>query len=49
MSCVKPENDQEVDLWKKATHGWTSKLGAGEWQQEPDKVQWTDDATGLVC
>jgi hypothetical protein len=25
--------------------GW----GHGDWTDEPDKVQWTDDATGLVC
>jgi len=23
--------------------------GPGEWDGEPDKVQWTDEATGLVC
>jgi hypothetical protein len=23
--------------------------GGGLWQDEPDKVQWTDGATGLVC
>jgi hypothetical protein len=23
--------------------------GDGQWQQEPDKVQWTDEATGLPC
>lgn len=22
---------------------------SGEWDNEPDKVQWTDEATGLVC
>lgn len=26
-----------------------SKWGPGPWQQEPDKVQWQDDATGLPC
>jgi hypothetical protein len=25
--------------------GW----GGGPWQHEPDKVQWTDEATGLPC
>ncbi len=25
--------------------GW----GSGEWRGEPDKVQWTDPATGLAC
>lgn len=25
--------------------GW----GPGEWQDEPDKLQWTDPATGLAC
>lgn len=25
--------------------GWD----AGEWDNEPDKVQWTDPATGLIC
>lgn len=25
--------------------GW----GHGEWQDEPDKTQWTDEATGLPC
>jgi hypothetical protein len=32
---------------------WTnidkSKWGRGEWQDEPDKVQWVDEATGLTC
>jgi hypothetical protein len=32
---------------------WTfidrSEWPAGEWDNEPDKVQWTDEATGLVC
>lgn len=26
-----------------------SKWTAGEWQSEPDKIQWTDEATGLPC
>lgn len=26
-----------------------SKWGPGEWDGEPDKVQWTDASTGLVC
>lgn len=26
-----------------------SKWPAGEWDGEPDKVQWNDEATGLVC
>jgi hypothetical protein len=26
-----------------------SKWGPGEWDGEPDKVQWTDSSTGLVC
>lgn len=26
-----------------------SKWGDGEWQSEPDKVQWLDDATGFDC
>jgi hypothetical protein len=26
-----------------------STWGAGEWQNEPDKVQWVDEATGLDC
>lgn len=26
-----------------------SAWGAGPWQQEPDKVQWVDEATGLDC
>lgn len=26
-----------------------SAWGDGPWQDEPDKVQWTDDATGLPC
>lgn len=26
-----------------------AKWGFGQWQQEPDKVQWKDDATGLPC
>lgn len=26
-----------------------SKWPAGEWDGEPDKVQWTDGSTGLVC
>lgn len=32
---------------------WTfidrSDWPSGEWDHEPDKVQWTDEATGLVC
>jgi hypothetical protein len=32
---------------------WTfidrSKWERGEWDDEPDKVQWTDETTGLVC
>jgi hypothetical protein len=26
-----------------------TKWGNGPWQSEPDKVQWTDSATGLSC
>lgn len=26
-----------------------SKWGPGQWQDEPDKVQWTDETTGLPC
>lgn len=26
-----------------------SEWGPGEWQDEPDKVQWKDEATGLPC
>jgi hypothetical protein len=26
-----------------------SEWGAGDWQHEPDKVQWPDEATGLAC
>lgn len=26
-----------------------SKWGAGEWDGEPDKVQWKDEATSLAC
>lgn len=26
-----------------------SAWGQGEWQEEPDKAQWTDPATGLPC
>jgi hypothetical protein len=26
-----------------------SKWGPGDWDGEPDKAQWTDEATGLVC
>ena len=26
-----------------------SAWGEGPWQQEPDKVQWSDEATGLPC
>lgn len=26
-----------------------AKWGAGEWQQEPDKMQWADEATKLPC
>jgi len=26
-----------------------SEWGSGEWDGEPDKVQWTDEGTGLVC
>lgn len=26
-----------------------SEWGRGEWQDEPDKVQWRDEATGLPC
>ena len=26
-----------------------SEWGAGDWDSEPDKVQWEDAATGLVC
>lgn len=26
-----------------------SKWGAGPWQDEPDKMQWQDEATGLPC
>lgn len=32
---------------------WTfldkAEWGEGAWQHEPDKVQWTDEATGLPC
>lgn len=30
---------------------WIDKAawGPGGWQDEPDKVQWADEATGLVC
>ncbi|KVT60618.1 hypothetical protein BGV56_00830 [Burkholderia ubonensis] len=32
---------------------WTfldrSEWGSGEWDSEPDKVQWTDEATGYAC
>lgn len=35
------------------TQEWTTRdkttWGAGEWQDEPDKAQWVDDATGLDC
>jgi len=26
-----------------------SRWGSGPWQDEPDKVQWPDEATGLPC
>jgi hypothetical protein len=26
-----------------------SYWGEGPWQHEPDKMQWTDDDTGLPC
>jgi hypothetical protein len=26
-----------------------SNLAPGPWQSEPDKIQWTDEATGLPC
>lgn len=26
-----------------------SAWGPGEWQDEPDKIQWKDEATGLAC
>jgi hypothetical protein len=26
-----------------------SKWGPGPWQEEPDKAQWKDEATGLTC
>jgi hypothetical protein len=32
--------------WRTADKsGW----GSGPWQDEPDKLQWTDEATGLPC
>lgn len=35
------------------TKSWTtvdkSAWGNGPWQDEPDKMQWTDEATGLAC
>lgn len=31
------------------THADKSTWGDGPWQDEPDKVQWIDEATGLDC
>lgn len=35
------------------TESWTylnkESWGRGQWQNEPDKMQWTDEATGLPC
>lgn len=36
----------EVKTW---TFVDKSTWGDGPWQTEPDKVQWTDEETGLVC
>lgn len=30
-------------------HGDKSRLPPGPWQDEPDKVQWQDEETGLPC
>ena len=36
----------ETKEWR---HTDKSGYGPGEWQDEPDKVQWVDEATGLPC
>lgn len=36
---------REYTTIDRAALGWPS----GEWDSEPDKVQWQDDATGLPC
>lgn len=28
---------------------WRERAGPGPWDHEPDKIQWSDDATGLPC
>lgn len=35
--------------WKRQATTYHKEWGEGEWQNEPDKVQWIDEATGLNC
>lgn len=35
--------------WNDVPENTRKSWGAGPWQSEPDKAQWTDEATGLVC
>lgn len=37
--------DEKMEWTTRDKSGW----GDGTWQNEPDKVQWVDDATGLDC
>ena len=36
---------RDYEGWCDKTKGW----GAGPWDNEPDKAQWVDEATGLDC
>jgi hypothetical protein len=38
-----------VKEWTTRTAETAEKWGAGPWQDEPDKIQWVDEATNLDC
>lgn len=38
-----------ITIERESRHIDKSTWGDGPWQDEPDKVQWTDEATGLPC
>jgi hypothetical protein len=38
-----------ITIERESRHIDKSTWGVGPWQSEPDKVQWTDEQTGLPC
>jgi hypothetical protein len=49
MDQRNPGGNMAITYHQKNTFLDKSTWGDGPWQSEPDKVQWTDEATGLAC